>query len=65
MITPILDRLPIVVERCHFEPDGSFPHYEPNPLLAESREFIVDRVRDRSRPRHRLRRRRGSLLLHR
>ena len=46
MITPILERLPIVVERCHFEPDGSFPHYEPNPLLPESREFIVDRVRE-------------------
>jgi phosphomannomutase len=46
MITPILERLPIVVERCHFEPDGSFPHYEPNPLLPESRQFIVDRVRE-------------------
>jgi phosphomannomutase len=46
MITPILDRLPIHVERCHFEPDGSFPHYEPNPLLPESRQFIIDRVRE-------------------
>ncbi len=46
MITPILEHLPIVVERCHFEPDGSFPHYEPNPLLPESRAFIVNRVRE-------------------
>ncbi|MEO9174625.1 MAG: phosphomannomutase/phosphoglucomutase [Gaiellales bacterium] len=46
MITPILARLPIRAERCHFEPDGSFPHYEPNPLLPESREFIVNRVRE-------------------
>jgi phosphomannomutase len=46
MITPILARLPIVVERCHFEPDGSFPHYEPNPLLPESRAYIVNRVRE-------------------
>jgi phosphomannomutase len=46
MIAPILDRLPVHAERCHFEPDGSFPHYEPNPLLPESREFIVNRVRE-------------------
>ncbi len=46
MISPILDRLPVHAERCHFEPDGSFPHYEPNPLLPESREFIVNRVRE-------------------
>jgi phosphomannomutase len=46
MLTPLLDRLPIHVERCNFEPDGSFPHYEPNPLLPENREFIVNRVRE-------------------
>ena len=27
--------------RCFFEPDGSFPNHEPNPLLPENREFIV------------------------
>jgi len=27
--------------RCYFEPDGSFPNHEPNPLLPENREFIV------------------------
>jgi phosphomannomutase len=46
MFSPILERLPIHAERCHFEPDGSFPHYEPNPLLPENRAFIVNRVRE-------------------
>ena len=27
--------------RCFFEPDGTFPNHEPNPLLPENREFIV------------------------
>ena len=45
MIAPILERLPMHAERCHFEPDGSFPHYEPNPLLPENREFIVSEVK--------------------
>ena len=29
------------VVRCYFEPDGTFPNHEPNPLLPENREFIV------------------------
>jgi phosphomannomutase len=41
MLPPVLDRLPIDVVRCYFEPDGSFPNHEPNPLLPENREFIV------------------------
>jgi phosphomannomutase len=32
--------------RCHFEPDGTFPNHEPNPLLPENREFIVAKTRD-------------------
>ena len=27
----------------HFDPDGTFPNHEPNPLLPENREFIVAR----------------------
>jgi phosphomannomutase len=27
--------------RCYFDPDGTFPNHEPNPLLPENREFIV------------------------
>jgi phosphomannomutase len=41
MLPPVLDRLPIEVVRCYFEPDGTFPDHEPNPLLPENREFIV------------------------
>ena len=42
MLPPVLERLPgIEVVRCNFEPDGSFPNHEPNPLLPENREFIV------------------------
>jgi len=42
MLPPVLDRLPTVdAVRCFFEPDGTFPNHEPNPLLPENREFIV------------------------
>ena len=42
MLPPVLERLPqLDVVRCFFEPDGSFPNHEPNPLLPENREFIV------------------------
>jgi phosphomannomutase len=42
MLPPVLDRLPAVdAVRCYFEPDGTFPNHEPNPLLPENREFIV------------------------
>ena len=41
MLAPVLERLPIDPVRCFFEPDGSFPNHEPNPLLPENREFIV------------------------
>ncbi len=45
MLPPVLDRLPQVeVSRCHFDPDGSFPNHEPNPLLPENRAFIVERM---------------------
>ena len=47
MLPPVLERLPQVeVVRCNFEPDGSFPNHEPNPLLPENREFIVRRTRE-------------------
>jgi phosphomannomutase len=41
MLPPVLERLPIEAVRCNFEPDGTFPNHEPNPLLPENREFIV------------------------
>jgi phosphomannomutase len=46
MLPPILERLPIEAITYFFEPDGSFPNHEPNPLLPENREFIIDRVRE-------------------
>jgi phosphomannomutase len=41
MLPPVLERLPIEAVPCYFEPDGTFPNHEPNPLLPENREFIV------------------------
>jgi phosphomannomutase len=41
MLPPVLERLPIETVSCYFDPDGSFPNHEPNPLLPENREFIV------------------------
>jgi phosphomannomutase len=46
MLPPVLERLPqLDVVRCYFDPDGSFPNHQPNPLLPENREFIVGKVR--------------------
>jgi phosphomannomutase len=44
MLPPVLERLPVDAVRYFFEPDGSFPNHEPNPLLPENREFIVRRT---------------------
>jgi phosphomannomutase len=41
MLPRVLERLPIEAVPCYFDPDGSFPNHEPNPLLPENREFIV------------------------
>jgi phosphomannomutase len=46
MLGPVLERLPQVdAVRCNFEPDGTFPNHEPNPLLPENREFIMRTTR--------------------
>jgi phosphomannomutase len=46
MLPPLLERLPVDAVRCYFEPDGSFPNHEPNPLLEENRAFIVAKVKE-------------------
>jgi phosphomannomutase len=47
MLPPVLENLPqLDVVRCFFEPDGTFPNHEPNPLLPENREFIVRKTLD-------------------
>ena len=47
-MTPILERLPVRAERSHSDPDGTFPHYQPNPLLEENRQFIISEVTKRA-----------------
>jgi phosphomannomutase len=44
MLPPVLEHLPIEAVTCFFDPDGSFPNHEPNPLLPENREFIVSKT---------------------
>jgi phosphomannomutase len=46
MLPPVLERLPVEAVRCYFEPDGTFPNHEPNPLLPENREFIMRTTRE-------------------
>jgi phosphomannomutase len=46
MLPPVLERLPIDARRHFFEPDGSFPNHEPDPLLPENREFLVGKVKE-------------------
>ena len=45
---PVLDglakRLPFKFIRLHHEPDGSFPHGVPNPLLVENRKPTADAI---------------------
>jgi phosphomannomutase len=44
MVGPLLDRLGLDVVPAYFEPDGTFPDHEPNPLLPENRAFIMGEV---------------------
>ncbi len=46
MVGPLLDSFPIEQVRTYWEPDGEFPDHEPNPLLPENRQFIIDKVRE-------------------
>jgi phosphomannomutase len=43
---PLLEQLPITVHAYNAEPDGTFPNHEPNPLLEENRQFIIEKVRE-------------------
>jgi phosphomannomutase len=44
MVGPLLDSFPVEQVRTYWEPNGEFPDHEPNPLLPENREFIIDKV---------------------
>jgi phosphomannomutase len=46
MVGPLLEQLGITPVELYFEPDGNFPDHEPNPLLPENRELIIERVRE-------------------
>jgi phosphomannomutase len=46
MLPPVLERLPVHAVTWYFEPDGTFPNHEPNPLLPENREFIVQQTHE-------------------
>ncbi|MFH2028207.1 MAG: phosphomannomutase/phosphoglucomutase [Nanoarchaeota archaeon] len=41
----ILDSLPIKVTKMYFEPDGSFPNHEANPLKEENLEDLKKKVK--------------------
>lgn len=42
----LLPHLPVTAEKRNFEPDGHFPNGVPNPILEESREGAVNRMRE-------------------
>jgi phosphomannomutase len=44
MVGPILRELPLDLIETYWVPDGTFPGHEPNPLLPENRQFIIDKV---------------------
>jgi len=44
MVGPLLDGLDLDLVPTCWTPDGNFPDHEPNPLLPENRQFIIDRV---------------------
>jgi phosphomannomutase len=44
MVGPLLERLDLDLVETYWVPDGEFPDHEPNPLLPENREFIIERV---------------------
>ncbi len=46
MVGPLLERLDLELLETYWTPNGEFPGHEPNPLLPENRQFIIDKVRE-------------------
>jgi phosphomannomutase len=46
VVGPLLEQLGLDLVTTYWEPDGNFPDHEPNPLLEENRQFIIDKVRE-------------------
>jgi phosphomannomutase len=44
-LEPLLERLDLEVERLYFEPDGTFPNHEADPLKTENLRDLVAAVR--------------------
>jgi phosphomannomutase len=44
MVGPLLERLGLDPIETYWTPDGNFPDHEPNPLLPENRQFVIDKV---------------------
>src|SRR3954463_12033107 len=44
MVGPILERLGLELVPAYWTPDGNFPDHEPNPLIEENRQFIMNKV---------------------
>ncbi len=44
-ISHLLDRLPLEVTRLYFEPDGTFPNHEADPIKRENLEDVIREVR--------------------
>ena len=44
-LEPLLDRLDLEVERLYFEPDGTFPNHEANPLRLENLRDVSEAVK--------------------
>ncbi len=45
MVGPILKKLGMDLVELYFEPNGEFPDHEPNPLLEENRQLIIETVK--------------------
>jgi len=45
MVGPLLESLGLDLIETYWTPDGNFPDHEPNPLLPENRQLIIERVR--------------------
>ena len=46
MVGPLLEHLGLDLVETYWTPNGEFPDHEPNPLLPENREFIIEKVRE-------------------
>src|SRR5207253_1107781 len=42
MVGPVLERLGLDLVTAYWRPDGNFPDHEPNPLLPDNRQFIME-----------------------